>query len=713
MNHKGQIHRKDINVRRRRWAMVIGIAVNFLLSFIAYKTKLPFYFDTAGTIGVAMLAGVLPAMVTGVATNILCSLFNENALYYTFISVIIAIMASWFYYRRSFRKISRIIVIILSLALVAGVLGILLQWFLLGGPQFFDVIEASKMISRSPTGYFFASVLVNTGYNVIDKGLMVALSLVAIHFLPENIRNSIWASSWRQKPLPDNEIKEAVGKYDREKRHSLKGKLTRMIVLAAIILTFAMAWISIQINYSNTKTEYTENAITAAKLVSKVVDADRIDEFLREGEKAPGYNEIRDMMYSIKENSRGVEYLYVVKIARDGCYFVFDLDTEDTPAYEPGEKADFEAAFEPYLPKLFAGEEIEPIESNDISGWVVTAYYPIRNSRGKTTCYAAADVSMKYLSDYVGNFLIKTLLIFSGFFTMVLGYGMWISRYNLVYPIGSMTKRTKEFAVNSDDQKTLDNSVKTIRELDIRTDDEVEELYKSICKMATDMAEQVRSVRHYAAATAKMQNGLIVTMADMVENRDSDTGAHIQKTAAYVRIILEGLKEKGYYIQKITPNYITDVEMSAPLHDVGKINISDTILNKPGKLTDEEYEIMKTHTTAGKKIIEKAINTLQGENYLKEARNMAAYHHERWDGKGYPEKLHGEVIPLSARVMAVADVFDALASPRVYKPAFPFEKAVGIIEEGSGTQFDPKCVEAFMDNLDRVREVLKKYNPEL
>ena len=119
---------------------------------------------------------------------------------------------------------------------------------------------------------------------------------------------------------------------------------------------------------------------------------------------------------------------------------------------------------------------------------------------------------------------------------------------------------------------------------------------------------------------------------------------------------------------------------------------------------------MKTHTTAGKKIMEDAISTVQGENYLKEARNMAAYHHERWDGKGYPEGLHGEVIPLSARIMAVADVFDALTSPRVYKEAFPLEKALSIITEESGKQFDPKCVEVFMKALPEVKVVLKKYN---
>ena len=177
-----------------------------------------------------------------------------------------------------------------------------------------------------------------------------------------------------------------------------------------------------------------------------------------------------------------------------------------------------------------------------------------------------------------------------------------------------------------------------------------------------------------------------------------------------MKIIVEGLQKKGYYAEKITPKFMADVVRSAPLHDIGKISISDNILNKPGKLTDEEYEIMKTHTTEGRKIMEKAIDTVEGENYLKEARNMAAYHHERWDGKGYPEGIHGEVIPLSARIMAVADVFDALTSKRIYKPPFPLDKAVSMLQEGAGTQFDAKCVEVFIEALPEVKVILRKYN---
>ena len=154
------------------------------------------------------------------------------------------------------------------------------------------------------------------------------------------------------------------------------------------------------------------------------------------------------------------------------------------------------------------------------------------------------------------------------------------------------------------------------------------------------------------------------------------------------------------------------VVKSAPLHDVGKIYIPDSILNKTGTLTDEEFEIMKSHTTWGRTIIDKAISEVEGDSYLHEARNMAAYHHERWDGKGYPEGLKGAEIPLSARIMAVADVFDALTSPRVYKKAFSLSKVVAMIEEDKGIKFDPKCVEVLIEAMPEVKKALKKLNPD-
>ena len=356
---------------------------------------------------------------------------------------------------------------------------------------------------------------------------------------------------------------------------------------------------------------------------------------------------------------------------------------------------------------------MEPIITDDEYGHLLTVAEPVYDSKGECACYAIADVDMERLIANERSFLMELISVFLGFFILLCVFVIWLIDYHVIYPVRSITTQTDSISANADTQKEPDDHVKKLRKLNVHTGDEIEKLYQSLCRMTLSQAEQTRSIRQLSETTAKMQEGLIVTMADMVENRDSDTGAHIQKTAAYVMIIAEGLKNKGYYLEKLTPQFLSDVVRSAPLHDVGKINIPDNVLNKPGKLTPEEFEIMKTHTTAGKKIIEHAISTVRGENYLKEARNMAAYHHERWDGKGYPEGLHGEVIPLSARIMAVADVFDALTSPRVYKPAFPLEKALSILQEGSGTQFDPKCVEVFMESLTEVKIVLKKYNQDV
>ena len=397
----------------------------------------------------------------------------------------------------------------------------------------------------------------------------------------------------------------------------------------------------------------------------------------------------------------------------DGFHVVLDIATDDTPADEVGSIIPYDEGFKPYLPQLLAGEPVEPIITDDEYGHLLTAAEPVYDSNGICQCYAIADVDVEKLNSAKYSFLTEMITVFLCFLIVICAFAIWLSDYHIIYPIKSITMDIDRIADSGDTQESMDNDVKKIRSLRIHTGDEIEQLYQSLCSMTRNQAEQMRRIRKLSESTEKMQEGLIITMADMVERRDSDTGAHIQKTAAYVRIIVDGLKKKGYYLEKMTPKFMSDVVRSAPLHDVGKINIPDGVLNKPGKLTEEEYEIMKTHTTAGKRIMEHAIVSVEGDSYLKEAMNMAAYHHERWDGSGYPEGLHGDMIPLSARIMAVADVFDALTSKRVYKSAFSLEKVLSILEEGKGKQFDPKCVDAFMDSLDEVKEVLRKYNPEI
>lgn len=216
----------------------------------------------------------------------------------------------------------------------------------------------------------------------------------------------------------------------------------------------------------------------------------------------------------------------------------------------------------------------------------------------------------------------------------------------------------------------------------------------------------------YHKKVLDMQFNIISMMAEIVENRDENTGGHIQRTAKYVDIIANELRNEGLFKKTLTRRYIRDMKVAAPLHDIGKIHVSDLILNKPGKLDDKEFEIMKTHAEEGRILLTHARDYLGKFSYLDVAVDMAGSHHEWWDGKGYPNHLKGEEIPLCARIMAVADVFDALTSARCYRDAMSIEQAYRIIMKESGTHFDATVVEAFFNASEEVEEALNEFNKE-
>ncbi len=226
------------------------------------------------------------------------------------------------------------------------------------------------------------------------------------------------------------------------------------------------------------------------------------------------------------------------------------------------------------------------------------------------------------------------------------------------------------------------------------------------------MIVQGNKRNYYLRRYNEMQAHMITTMADIIENRDESTGGHIKRTAKYVEILARELQRRGKHADILTDSYIGDMVMAAPLHDIGKIHIPDAVLNKPGKLTDEEYAMMKTHTTAGRELLEKARGDLGEIRYLNIAIEMAAYHHEWENGKGYPYGVTGGEIPLCAKILAVADVFDALTSKRVYKAAMPFEKASSIILEERGTHFDEDVVDAFIVSSEKIAAAMREFGGE-
>ncbi|AOY57563.1 MULTISPECIES: response regulator [Desulfococcus] len=212
-------------------------------------------------------------------------------------------------------------------------------------------------------------------------------------------------------------------------------------------------------------------------------------------------------------------------------------------------------------------------------------------------------------------------------------------------------------------------------------------------------------VRERTRQLVLTQDVTIQSMGTLAEYRDPETGGHIRRTQHYVRILAEHLKTHPKFRERLTDTAIELLVKSAPLHDIGKVGVRDNILLKPGELTEAEFEEMKQHTVYGRDAILASEKKLGQDSFLSVAREIAYSHQEKWDGTGYPQGLKGEEIPLFGRLMAVADVYDALISKRVYKPPYPHETAVAMIREGRGTHFDPDVVDAFLDLSDEFRKI--------
>ena len=229
------------------------------------------------------------------------------------------------------------------------------------------------------------------------------------------------------------------------------------------------------------------------------------------------------------------------------------------------------------------------------------------------------------------------------------------------------------------------------------------ELYSYRNELEGMVDEQSKIIIERTERIAQIQNNVIVGLANLIEERDNLTGKHVRSTQHYVEMICNKLKRDGLFKDELTDDYISKTVRATPLHDIGKIRIPDSILQKPGKLTPDEYKFIQMHTEYGAEILEDILGDVEEPDYLKVAREIALYHHERWDGNGYPKKLKGEEIPLCARIMAIADVFDALYEERIYKKAIrPARKVLDMMKEERGSQFDPLILDEFLDMHEEI-----------
>ena len=687
---------------------IVCVIINTIGSQVATLLHLPIYLDTWGTVLAAMIGGYVPGIVVGYVTNLFNTIYDSTFMYYGIVSVLIAVTTTILAQRGWFQKLSRTLLAILILGVLSGLLGSLVSYLLYGGNVGDSASSpfAQQLFALGPFDLLTSQVLGQLFVNLVDKAFVVLSATLAYHMMPDAFLKKFDFVPWQQTPLSAKEFKATMS--EKPRAVSLGTKV--VILIATIVATAAVATTTFShITYHRSMIEAeSEKARGVTALMETVVDPEMVPIYLEKGDSAPGYAETEAQLADIRDSFDSVQYVYVYQIRPDGCHVVLDPDTADEPGSDPGDVVPFDESFMSTVPTLLAGGEIEPIVSNDSYGWLLTVYKPLRNQSGETVCYLAADISMERLVADESSFLAGIIALFAAFFILVCAIVLWLSRYSVIVPVNSIARASSSFVLTS--ESTRAESLDPIKHLGISTGDEIENLYTSILQLSQDAVRYIDEAQEQSDTINRMQSNLIMVMADLVESRDKFTGDHVRNTAAYTRIIMNQMRREGIRPDVLTNEFISNVYQSAPLHDIGKIAVSDLILNKPGRLTAEEFEIMKSHTVVGQQILESAKGAVSESSYLDEAQRLAAYHHEKWDGSGYPYGLAGEDIPLSARIMAVADVFDALVSKRSYKAGFPIEKAFAIIEEGIGTHFDPQVARAFLHARDKARAVAEKSN---
>ena len=440
----------------------------------------------------------------------------------------------------------------------------------------------------------------------------------------------------------------------KEKKSKNRNLRTMLFMMLLLVTAFAASVFVSFTLFSRATRDYRGEIISkVAKLAAEQIDGDKIDGWLENGADEE-YNRTAELLQSICTNTPYVQYLYVYKIEPDGCHVVFDLETmadeldqyDELPEVETdviGDIVEFDESFEEYIPTLLEGGQIDIMESNDSFGWLLTKYEPILDSNGKCAAYVGVDISMIGVADYNRSFL-RWIASISLLFLAVLA----VIGYNYY----SRSRKADEY--EESERRRVEQRV---------------------------LFEQTAEA-----------------LARAIDAKDKYTNGHSRRVAEYSRGIARLAGRSEEECEKIY--------FAALLHDVGKIGISSGIINKEGKLTDEEYAVIKTHPVIGQQIL----LSIDRMPYMSIG---AKHHHERYDGRGYPEQLKGDDIPDIARIIAVADAYDAMTSKRSYRDPIPQQIVREEIVKGTGTQFDPVYAKLMLQLIDEDTEYSMKESTEV
>lgn len=706
------MQRRGIYSRSTLVLSILGILLNMLLVWLTKIFQIPLYLDSIGTVIVAALGGALPGITVGFFSNCITSFTSVTpdsmTMYYAFISVLLAAVTSLISKKGLFRKWYGRFLTLLIFCLIGGALGSVVTWMLYGFSFGEGITAPLAIMIYQDFGFskFAAQFTADMLIDFADKLVTLGVLCLVLYLLPASVEKKLpLGMIYQDKEQVELSLKDEYSYLHRKptfRKRSINTKITFLLLFSATLLSVVAISIG-TFTYRNKLIKYdTRTDEYAVDMMLEKIDGDRVDYFLQTGKGTDEYETVYQELSVIFKHVPDVKYMYVYKIQQDGCHVVFDLDTEEMPGEPVGSVVAFDETF-PYVEELLAGKEIPSVITNDTYGWLLTVYKPIVNNDGNVVAYACADFDMKDIRTNTYTFLINTASLLFAVMILIAMVSIWYCDRNLLEPISVLAEQAHGFDYDGDHR-----GERVRDKYSITTGDELEEVFCAMCKTEDAIAEHVEEMNAKNHEISKMQRNIIYTLASMVESRDGNTGGHIRRTANYVRLIGRQLKKAGIYADVVDYAYIKKLYNSAPLHDIGKIKVSDTILNKPGRLTPAEYELMKEHTTEGREILQTSLSQIEDDSWLTMAIDMATYHHERWDGHGYPEGLKEENIPLCARIMAVADVFDALVSERSYKSAYSYEDAIKIIKEESGSHFDPIIVSVFVAAEQDIKTIMKK-----
>ena len=439
-------------------------------------------------------------------------------------------------------------------------------------------------------------------------------------------------------------------------------------------------------------------ATNCAKIASNLISNAPIDEFLTKGE-SPLYNKyLSDMMIVCKNFNLRYLYVYIPDFKNNKIKVVFDMagrSEDKNKVWKLGEVV-------PKVPSneeknaFYGTDEDTLVEQNDEYGHVITRYVPVINSDKKVVAILAADFDYNEYKHKIYTSFLRGLIFISLCLLSVYIILLLYLKQIIVKPINIISSKMDNF---------LKDNVANYDPLVLNSGDELASMADSFNRMAAD-------INSYIKLVSDMQMETIFSLAKLAQSRDDDTGKHLERVQQYCYLLTQKLSQDSSYSDRIDDDFIKNMVNASTLHDIGKVAISDLILLKPGKLTDEEFFEMKKHAVLGAQTLKEVHSKFGNNSFVEMGMIIANYHHERWDGKGYPEGLTGEEIPLAARIMAIADVYDALGTKRVYKDAFPQEKCVAIIKEGRGTQFDPVIVDTFLEVADSFYKIRQDCDDE-